>query len=151
MQDVNTIDLIDRFNERHSLTIDGQLKMLASELGELHEALLTGEGIPEELADCLFVTISIDLLSETKFVEFNDFKNVQDTDRHAFELLADVRDLHVVTDRPVRLRPTIASIKGRLFQIAENEGVDLETELRKVTLENMEKSESKSGNKVTKE
>lgn len=151
MQDANTIDLIERFNKRHGLNLDGQLKMLASELGELHEALLTGDGVAEELADCLFVTISADLLSETKFVEYKKFGRDLDSDTHAFELLADVCDLNRITDRPVRLRPTIGTIKARLYAIAENEGVDLERELRQVTLENMDKSESKSGDKVTKE
>jgi len=57
--------LIDRFNHRHDLALDGQTLQLVEEIGELAEAVQRDadeEQLREEAADVIFVAASVSLL-----------------------------------------------------------------------------------------
>lgn len=59
-----TIELVERFNEKHGLNSTNQALQLGAETGELQDAVLKGfkDEIREEVGDTLFVAISIALL-----------------------------------------------------------------------------------------
>lgn len=62
---------IERFNEKHGLETKNQGLQLGAEVGELQDEILkdSEEGMREELADVLFVAISIGLLEDIDFYD----------------------------------------------------------------------------------
>lgn len=60
-----TIDLVQRFNEKHGVTLIDQTLKLVSEVGELADEVLSRnqDGIREELGDVHFCVLSVALLA----------------------------------------------------------------------------------------
>jgi len=61
---VDSIERIEKFNQKHDLGAKNQGLQLAAEEGELSDAILRDdvEGVKEEVGDVIFVAVSIALL-----------------------------------------------------------------------------------------
>lgn len=143
---------IRAFNSKHGIETQNQFDMLAAEVGELAEAHLKDDdaGVREECADVVFVAQSIGLL-EREFGYPNESFGKAESLRDAVD---EVKLSHGAAQREWAHRRSIHNLYllvKACYTLAATFGFDLDAAVSEVAEENLGKSASREGNKVTKE